>query len=82
MPAGKPFNPSLALIMTNLANDRVSIKSSNSVLGQRSCSLLYITFILQLYLVYEINTLPRNPSNNFTIKVFYSVELVKNAMKS
>lgn len=81
MPAGKPFNPSLALIMTNLANDRVSIKSSNSVLGQSS-SLLYITLILQLYLVYEINTLPRNPSNNFTIKVFYFVELVKNAMKS
>lgn len=81
MPARKPFNPSLALIMTNLANDRVSIKSSNSVLGQSS-SLLYITLILQLYLVYEINTLPRNPSNNFTIKVFYFVELVKNAMKS
>lgn len=81
MPARKPFDPSLALIMTNLANDKVSIKSSNSVLGQSS-SLLYITLILQLYLVYEINTLPRNPSNNFKIKVFYFVELVKNAMKS
>ena len=81
MPTRKPFDPSLALIMTNLVNDRVSIKSSNSVLGQSS-SLLYITLILQLYLVYEINTLPRNPSNNFTIKVFYFVELVKNAMKS
>ena len=42
------------------------------------------TFILNLYIVYELNTWPRNPTNNFILKncLFGTVKLTRNADKS
>ena len=70
--------------MSNLANGRVNLKFSNSVLVKKSFSLLYSNFILNLYIVYELNTWPRNPANNFTLKncLFGTVKLRRNTIKS
>ena len=54
--------------MSNLANGRVILKFNKSVLVQKSLPSLYSNFILNSYIVYELNTWPRNPTNNFTLK--------------
>ena len=64
----KPFDTGLKPTMSNLANGRVNLKLNNSLLIQKSFSALYSNFILNLYIVYELNTWPRNPTNNFTLK--------------
>ena len=45
---------------------------------------MYSNFILNFYIVYELNAWPRNPSNTFTLKncLFGTVKLTKNADKS
>ena len=45
---------------------------------------MYSCFILNLHLLYDINTWPRNPTNNFTLKncLFDAVKLTRNANKS
>ena len=63
----KPFDTNLEPTMPNLANARVSLKFSNSVLVQKNASSLYSNFILNLYVVHELNTWPRNSTNNFTL---------------
>ena len=65
--------------MTNLANGGVSLKLkfNNSVLVQKNSSLLYNNFILNLCIIYELNNWPHNPTNNFTLKIVYLVQLVK-----
>ena len=70
--------------MSYLANGRVNLKFNNSALVQKTFSLLYSHFILNLYIVYELNTMPRNPTNNFTLKqcLFGTVKLTRNADKS
>ena len=67
--------------MSNLANGRVILKFNDSVLVQQIFSSFYSSFILILYIVYELNTWPSNPTNNFTIKncVFGTVKLTRNA---
>ena len=35
-----------------------------------------MNFILNLYIVYELNTLPRNRTNNFTLKMQTKVNLL------
>ena len=55
--------------MTNLANRRVSLKCSNSVWVQKNSYSLYSNFILNLYIVYELDNLPRNYINNFTLNM-------------
>ena len=54
--------------MSHLANGRVSIKFNNSVLEQKILFLMYSNFILNSCLVYELNNLSNNPSNDFTLK--------------
>ena len=78
----KPFDTGLATKMSNLASGRVNLKTNNSVLVQKRFSSLYSNFILNL--VYELNTWPRNPINNFTLKscLFGTVKLVRNTIKS
>ena len=51
---------------------------------RKGFSSLYSNFILNLYIVYELNTWPRNPVNNFTLKncIFGTVKLVANTIKS
>ena len=70
--------------MSCLANGRVKLKFNNSVSVQKKFSLLYSHFILSLYIVYELNTMSRNPTNNFTRKhcLFGTVKLTRNADKS
>ena len=65
--------------MTNLANGGVSLKLkfNNSVLVQKNSSLLYNNFILNLCIIYELNNWPHSPTNNFTLKIVYLVQLVK-----
>ena len=79
----KPFDSDLESAMSNLANGRVNLKFNNSVLVQIMFSSLYGHFILNLYVVYELNTWPRNPDNPFTLKncLFGAVKLVRNAIK-
>ena len=69
--------------MSDLANDTVILKFDNSVLEQTSSSSLHSNFFLNLYIVYEINNWPRNPTNNFSLKncLFGTVKLVRNAIK-
>ena len=61
---------SLAQIISNLANDRVSIKFNKSVSMQQSPSSLYNQFILSSYMVYNFNNLQNNPNNNFILIFF------------
>ena len=51
---------------------------------QQNSSSLYSNFILNLYIVYELNTCPRTACNNFALKkcLFGTVVLVKNTIKS
>ena len=69
--------------MSNLANAKLNLKFNNSVLVQIFFSSLYSNFILNLYIAYELNTWPRNPVSNFTLKnrLFVTIKLVRNAIK-
>ena len=58
----KPFDTNLELSMYNLAIDKAILKFNNSALVQKIFSPLHSTFILNLYIVYELNTWPRNPT--------------------
>ena len=62
----------------------VNLKFCNSVLVQKSFSSLYSNFILNLYIVCELNNWPGNLTNTFTLKncLFGTVKLVRNTMKS
>ena len=70
--------------MTNSANGRLSLKLNNSVLVQKKTSLLYISFILNSYILFELNKWPLYPTNNVTLKncLFGKVKLTINAGKS
>ena len=78
----KPLYTNLALIMSDLANGRVNLKFNDSVLMQKNSSL-YCNFILNLYIVYELNNWPCNPSNNFAQQncLFGAIKLTRNAIK-
>ena len=67
--------------MSNLVNGRVILKSNDSVLVLKCFASLYINFILNLYIAYELCNWPHNPTNNFTLKncLFGTV---RNAIKS
>ena len=56
----KLFDTILEPTMSNLANGRVKLKLSNSVLVQKSSSSLYSNFILNLYIIFELSNWPRN----------------------
>ena len=45
---------------------------------------MYSNLILNLYIVYELNNWPCNPTNNFPLKIFLfgKVKLVRNATKN
>ena len=60
----KPFDTNLEMIMPDLDNGRVTLKFSNSVLVQKNVSALHSNFILNLYIVCEVSTWPRCPTNN------------------
>ena len=81
----KPFDTGLEPTMSNLAYGRVNSKYKNVLLVQKGfSSSLYSNFILNLYIVYELNHWPRNPANNFTPKncLFGTDKLVRNTIKS
>ena len=50
---------------------------------QKSSSLLYSNFILNLYIVYELNRWSRNATNNFPLKNWWFglVKVVRNTVK-
>ena len=60
------------------------LKFNSSVLVEKFFCSLYSKFILNLRTVYELNTWPRNPTKNFTLKdsLFGTVKLVRNKIKS
>ena len=70
--------------MSNLANCRVHLKFNNSAFVQKSFSSLYNNSTWNLYKLFELNTWPRNPATNFTLKncLFGTFKLVRNAIKS
>ena len=39
--------------------------------SQKNLTTLYSNFMFSLYLVYELNNWPQNPSKNFTLKIAY-----------
>ena len=86
----KPLDTSLEPVICHLANgvilkfNRVILKFSNSVLVQKCSFSLYSNSILKLYIVYELNICPSNPTNNLPLKncLFGTVKLVRNAVKS
>ena len=80
----EPFDTDLEPTMSNLANGKVNVKSNNSVLVQESFPSLYSNFILNLYIVYELNTWSLNPINNSVLKncLFGTVKIVRNTIKS
>ena len=69
--------------MSSLANGKVILKFNNSVLVENFYSSFYSNFILNLYIVSELNTWPRNPTNTFPLKhcLFVTVKLVRNTSK-
>ena len=79
----KPFDTNLEPTVSNLANGKVILKFNNSALVQIIFSSLYNNFILNLHIVYELNTWPSNRTNNFTLKncLFGTVNLTGNADK-
>ena len=78
----KPFDTGLEPTMSN--NGGINLKFNSSVFVQKSIFLLYSNFILNIYIVYELNAWPRNPTNNFLQKTFLfgTVKLVRNVDKS
>ena len=70
--------------MSNVPNGKVILKFNNSVLAQKKSSSFYSNFILNLYIVYELNTQQRNLINNFTLKnyLFGTVKSTRNTNKS
>ena len=79
----KKIDTNLKLTMSNLANSRVILKFDNSVLVQKNVSPRYSNFVLNLCIVYELNTSPRNPTNNVILKncLFGGGKLTRNAGK-
>ena len=79
----KKIDTNLKLTMSNLANGRVILKFDNSVLVQKNVSPRYSNFVLNLCIVYELNTSPRNPTNNVILKncLFGGGKLTRNAGK-
>ena len=61
--------------MFNLDNGRVILRSGNSVFGQKKLSSLHSGFILNLYIVNELITWPRN-------YLLGTVQVTRNANKS
>ena len=80
----KPFDTNFEPTLSNLAKSKIILKFSNSVLVQKKFSSLDSNFNLKLYIVYELATWPRNPTNNFTLKnfLFGTVQLTRNPDKS
>ena len=70
--------------MSNLGDSRVKLKLNNYVLARKIFSTMLFNFILNLYIVYELNAWPRDPANNFPLKncLFGTFKLVRNADKS
>ena len=60
----KPFDTNIEPTMSNLGNGKVVLKFNNSVLVQKNFSSMYSNFILNLYILCELNTWPYNPTNN------------------
>ena len=54
--------------MSNVVNWRAILKFNNPALVQKIFSSLHSSFILNLYIVYKLDTWPRNPTNNYTVK--------------
>ena len=50
--------------MSNLANEKVILKFDKSVLVQKNFFSIYSNFISNLYIAYELNNWPHNPTNN------------------
>ena len=65
----KLFDTNFEPTMSDSGNGRVILKFNHSVLVQKSSSSLYSIFILDLYIVYELNDWPHNPSNSFLPQV-------------
>ena len=62
----KPFATNPEPTMPNLVNGRVILKFSDSVLVKENCFSLYSSFILNLFIVYELNDWYCYPSISFT----------------
>ena len=79
----KPFDSNFKLTIYNLANGRVILKFNNSVLVQKSSSILYSNIILNLCIAYELNNWLCDPTSNFPLNncLFDTVKLVRNAIK-
>ena len=60
--------------MSNLPHGKVILKFNKSVLVQKKSSSVYSSFILNLYIVDELNNWTRNPSNDFKLKIVYLVQ--------
>ena len=50
----KAFDTNLKPSISNFANGRLILKVNNSALVQKCSSLLYTSFVLNLYIVYEV----------------------------
>ena len=67
----KPFDTNIEPTICNLATCRVILKFNNFVLVLKSSSSLYSNSILYFYMVYELNTWPCDPTNNFSLTIVY-----------
>ena len=78
------FDSSFELTMFILTNARVILKFNNSGLVQKSSSSWSSNFILNLYIVYELNNWPHNSTKHFPLKInsFGTAKLLRNAVKS
>ena len=79
----KPFGTNLELTISKLTNSRVVLYFNNSALVQKISSSLYNNLDLNLYIVFELNIWPGNPTNHFPLKTYLlgTVKLVRNSVK-
>ena len=75
----KPFHINLKPAMSNLANCRLTLKKY-----KKNSSSLYSNFILNAYIVCELNNWPLNHVNNFPVEIclFCTVKFLRKKIKS
>ena len=80
----KLFDTNLEPTMSSLANGSAMLKFNNSVLVHKSFYSLYSHFIFNLYIIYELNNWPHDPTNNSPLKscLFSTVKFATNVSKS
>ena len=75
------LKPQTFWIASNLSGSKMGIKFDKEPLGVEQNN--YLTKIVNVFILYDLTTWPRNPTNNFKLKncLFEATNIVKNSDK-